>query len=157
MTKSKSISSKKNNDLVLSSTEQNTLLATIYDGGIPHEVIRKNLKINLITFYRYLEKNPKFKEEFEKAQEIGIKTLVEKMLAIFSTDTTELSNGEILFLREKQNYLKWLAPRVSSLFQEKQNLNVKSDSSIKISWEDNSDNMIDVSAEDIPTPTEAND
>ena len=103
----------------------------------------------MITFYRYLDQNPKFKEEFEKAQEIGIKTLVEKMLAIFSTDTTELSNGEILFLREKQNYLKWLAPRVSSLFQEKQNLNVKSDSNIRISWEDNSDNLIDVSAEDV--------
>lgn len=150
MTKSKDISKNNNKELLnISNSEQNTLLATIYDGGIPHEVIKKNLKISLRTFYQYLEQNPKFKEEFQKAQEIGIKTLVEKMLAIFSTDTTELSNGEILFLREKQNYLKWLAPRVSSLFQEKQNVNVKSDSSIRISWEDNSDNLIDVSAEDI--------
>jgi hypothetical protein len=38
---------------------------------------------------------------------------------------------------------------VSSLFQEKQNLNVKSDSSIRISWEDNQDDLIDVSAEDV--------
>jgi len=58
-----------------------------------------------------------------------------------------------MFLKEKQSYLKWLAPRVSSLFQEKQNLNVKSDSNIKISWEDSSDNLIDVSAEEVSTPT----
>ena len=95
------------------------------------------------------DQNPKFKEKFNEAQEIGIKTLVEKMLAIFSSDVTEMSNEELLFLREKQNYLKWLAPRVSSLFQEKQNLNVKSDSSIRISWEDNQDDLIDVSAEDV--------
>ena len=104
-------------------------------------------------FYQFLDQNPKFKEKFNQAQEIGIKTLVEKMLAIFSSDVTEMSNEELLFLREKQNYLKWLAPRVSSLFQEKQNLNVKSDSSIRISWEDNQDDLIDVAAEDITSTT----
>ena len=45
--------------------------------------------------------------------------------------------------------VKWLSPRLSSMFQEKQKIDVKSDSSIRISWEDNSDNLIDVSAEDV--------
>jgi hypothetical protein len=113
MTKSKSISSKKKNEpLTLNDTEQNTILATIYDGGIPHIVIKDTLKISLMSFYKYLDLNPKFKEEFLKAQEVGIKTLVEKMLAIFQSDTTEMSNEELLFLREKQNYIKWLAPRI---------------------------------------------
>ena len=102
-----------------------------------------------MSFYKFLNQNPKFKEKFNEAQEIGIKTLVEKMLAIFSSDVTEMSNEELLFLREKQNYLKWLAPRVSSLFQEKQNLNLKSDSSIRISWEDNQSDLIDVSADTV--------
>jgi hypothetical protein len=152
MTKSKSISSKKKNELSLSATEQNTILATIYDGGIPHIVIKDTLKISLMSFYKYLDLNPKFKEEFLKAQEVGIKTLVEKMLAIFQSDTTEMSNEELLFLREKQNYIKWLAPRISSLFTEKQKIDVKSDSVVKISWEDNQDNLIDVSGDitDIP-------
>ena len=152
MTKSKSISSKKKNELTLSDTAQNTILATIYDGGIPHIVIKDTLKISLMSFYKYLDLNPKFKEEFLKAQEVGIKTLVEKMLAIFQSDTTEMSNEELLFLREKQNYIKWLAPRISSLFTEKQKIDVKSDSVVKISWEDNQDNLIDVSGDitDIP-------
>ena len=143
---------KKNLPINLSDIEQNTILATIYDGGIPHIVVKDTLKISLMSFYKYLDQNPKFKEQFLKAQEIGIKTLVEKMLAIFQSDTTEMSNEELLFLREKQNYIKWLAPRVSSLFTEKQKIDVKSDSVVRISWEDNQSDMIDVSGDitDIP-------
>ena len=154
MTKSKDISkTKKNLPINLSDTEQNTILATIYDGGIPHIVVKDTLKISLMSFYKYLDQNPKFKEQFLKAQEIGIKTLVEKMLAIFQSDTTEMSNEELLFLREKQNYIKWLAPRVSSLFTEKQKIDVKSDSVVRISWQDNQDDLIDVSEDitDIPS------
>jgi len=151
--KSKDISkTKKNLPISLSDTEQDILLDTIYAGGIPHIVVKDTLKISLMSFYKYLDQNPKFKEQFLKAQEIGIKTLVEKMLAIFQSDTTEMSNEELLFLREKQNYIKWLAPRVSSLFTEKQKIDVKSDSVVRISWEDNQSDMIDVSGDitDIP-------
>ena len=149
--KSKDISRTKNKSLTLSDTEQNTILAATIDGELSIDVAR-NLRISLMTFYKYLEQNPKFKAEYEKAQEIGIKTLVEKMLAIFQSDTTEMSNEELLFLREKQNYIKWLAPRVSSLFTEKQKIDVKSDSVVRISWEDNQSDLIDVSGDitDIP-------
>ena len=150
MTKSKDISkTKKNLPISLSDTEQDILLDTIYAGGIPHIVVKDTLKISLMSFYKYLDQNPKFKEQFLKAQEIGIKTLVEKMLAIFQSDTTEMSNEELLFLREKQNYIKWLAPRVSSLFTEKQKIDVKSDSVVRISWEDNQSDMIDVSGDNV--------
>ena len=105
-----------------------------------------------MTFYRYLEKNPKFKDEFLKAQEVGIKTLVEKLLAIFASDTTELTNQELLFLREKQNYVKWLAPRLSSLFIERTKQEVKQDTTLRVQWEDTPD-LIDVAAEDVPSTT----
>jgi hypothetical protein len=155
MTKSKDISkTKKNLPINLSDTEQDTILDTIYAGGIPHIVIKDTLKISLMSFYKYLDQNPKFKEQFLKAQEIGIKTLVEKMLAIFQSDTTEMSNEELLFLREKQNYIKWLAPRVSSLFTEKQKIDVKSDSVVRISWEDNQSDMIDVSEDIVDVDTQ---
>ena len=151
MTKSKSISSKKKNELSLNDTAQNIILGHLVDGTTAYEVA-KDRQISLKTLYDYLDKNPKFKDKFNKAQEVGIKTLVEKMLAIFQSDTTEMSNEELLFLREKQNYIKWLAPRISSLFTEKQKIDVKSDSVVKISWEDNQDNLIDVSGDitDIP-------
>jgi len=158
MTKSKDISkTKKNLPINLSDTEQDTILDTIYAGGIPHIVVKDTLKISLMSFYKYLDQNPKFKEQFLKAQEIGIKTLVEKMLAIFQSDTTEMSNEELLFLREKQNYIKWLAPRVSSLFTEKQKIDVKSDSVVRISWEDNQSDMIDVSADTVSDTSDSKD
>jgi len=151
MKKSNSISKVKKNDLTLSDIEQNTILGTIYDGGLAIDVA-KDLKISLRTFYKYLETNPKFKAEFNKAQEVGIKTLVEKMLQIFDTGQMDLSPNELLFIREKKDFLKWLAPRVSSLFQEKQKIDVKSDSVVKISWESEPD-LIDVNAENISAPT----
>ena len=149
MSKSKSISSKKKNDLVLSDTEQNTILEILHDGVTAYE-LAKEKQIKLKTLYNYLDRNPKFKEEFNKAQEIGIKTLVEKMCVIFNTETTGLDNNDLLFVREKKDWLKWIAPRISSLFQEKQKIDVKSDSSIRISWEEPSSDLIDVSdAQDI--------
>ena len=155
MKKSNSISKAKNKNLTLSDIEQSTILGTIYDGGLAIDVA-KDLKISLRTFYKYLETNPKFKAEFNKAQEVGIKTLVEKMLQIFDTGQMDLSPNELLFIREKKDFLKWLAPRVSSLFQEKQKIDVKSDSVVKISWESEPD-LIDVStAETIPTPPKDN-
>ena len=151
MSKSKSISSKKRQDLVLSDTEQNTILETIYDGGLSIEVAR-DLKISLMSLQKYLERNPKFQAEFNKAQEVGIKTLVEKMLQIFNSENMDLSPNELLFLRERKDFLKFLAPRLSSIFQEKQKLDVRSDSKIQISWED-SPELIDVNAENISAPT----
>ena len=151
MKKSNSISKVKNKSLALSDTEQNTILGTIYDGGLALDVA-KELGISLMTFYKYLETNPKFKAEFNKAQEVGIKTLVEQMLQIFDTGQMDLEPNELLFIREKKDFLKWLAPRVSSLFTEKQKLDIKSDSVVKISWESEPE-LIDVStAETVPTP-----
>jgi hypothetical protein len=155
MSKSKSISSKKRQDLILSDTEQNTILETIYDGGLSIEVAR-DLKISLMSLQKYLERNPKFQAEFNKAQEVGIKTLVEKMLQIFNSENMDLSPNELLFLRERKDFLKFLAPRLSSIFQEKQKLDVRSDSKIQISWEEPSE-LIDVStAETVPTPPKDN-
>ena len=137
---------------MLSDIEQNTILEDIYNGKTTNIVIKDTLKTSLKTFYNYLETNPKFKAEFNKAQEIGIKTLVEKMLEIFDTEHMDLSPNELLFIREKKDWLKFLAPRLSSLFTERQKIDVKSDSVVKISWESEPE-LIDVStAETVPTP-----
>ena len=66
------------------------------------------------------------------------------MLEIFDTEHMDLSPNELLFIREKKDWLKFLAPRLSSLFTERQKIDVKSDSVVKISWESEPD-LIDVS------------
>ena len=148
MTKSNSISKVKQQKLVLSDTEQNTILDDIYNGKITSLVIKDTLKTTLRTFYNYLETNPKFKDEFNKAQEIGMKTLVEQMLEIFNSEHMDLEPNELLFVREKKDFLKWLAPKMSSIFQDKQKLDIKSDSVVRVSWESEPD-LIDVNVSDI--------
>ena len=153
MKKSKSILPKNKNELLtLTDTEQNTILDTTINGGLSID-IAKELQISLMTFYKYLEQNPSFKSEYEKAQEIGIRTLVEKMLKIFDTDPSNIEPNELLFIREKKDWLKWLAPRISSLFQEKQKIDVKTDSNIKISWSSNDEDLIDVTEDIIDIPS----
>jgi len=153
MKKSKSISPKNKNELLsLTDTEQSIIIGTTIDGGLSID-IAKDLQISLMTFYKYLEQNPKFKSEYEKAQEIGIRTLVEKMLKIFDTDPSNIEANELLFIREKKDWLKWLAPRISSLFQEKQKIDVKTDSNIKISWSSNDEDLIDVTEDIIDIPS----
>ena len=148
--KLRDMSKTKKKGLTLSDTAQNTILEATINGELSIDVAR-NLQISLMTFYKYLEQNPKFKAEYEKAQEIGVKTLVEKMLKIFDTDPGSIEPNELLFLREKKDFLKWLSPRLSSMFQEKQKLDVKQDTTLNIKWESEPD-MIDVSGDitDIP-------
>ena len=148
--KSKPISKTKNKSLSLSDTELNTIIDRIYDGETMFE-LAKDLQIKLTTLYKYLDQNPKTKERFELAQERGIKTLVEKMLVLFNNDNPDVDPNMLVFIRERANYLKWLAPRVSSLFTEKQKIDVKQDTTLNIKWESEPD-MIDVSGDitDIP-------
>ena len=145
MTKSKAISKTKSKELTLSDTELNTIIDRIHDGETMFE-LAKDLQIKLTTLYKYLDQNPKTKERFELAQERGIKTLVEKMLVLFNNDNPDVDPNMLVFIRERANYLKWLAPRVSSLFTEKQKIDVKQDTTLNIKWESEPD-LIDVSGD----------
>ena len=151
MKKSNSISSVSKNDLKLTDIEQSSILDTLHDGVTAYEISREK-QISLRTLYNYLDQNPKFKDQFLKAQERGIKTLVEKMCVIFNTETTGLDNNELLFVREKKDWLKWIAPRLSSLFVEKTKQEVKQDTTLRVTWEDTPD-LIDVNAENISAST----
>ena len=148
MKKSNSISTKKNNEpIALSDIEQNTILDQLHNGVVAYE-IAKQKQIKLKTLYDYLDKNPKFKEQFNKAQERGIKTLVEKMCVIFDRDNVSLDNNELLFIREKKDWLKFIAPRLSSLFVEKTKSEVKQDTQLRVMWSDTPD-LLDLNAEEI--------
>jgi hypothetical protein len=148
MKKSESILPKKGKELLtLSDTEQNTILDQLHNGEVAYE-IAKQKRISLMTLYNYLDQNPKFKDQFNKAQERGIKTLVEKMCVIFDRDTVSLDNNELLFIREKKDWLKFIAPRLSSLFVEKTRSEVKQDTQLRVMWQDNHD-LVDLNAEEI--------
>jgi hypothetical protein len=91
-------------------------------------------------------------ERIIEARKNGVQTLIDKLLQVFQYQEIENPN-QILWIREKTKFITFLANKLTDLYSDNKIQNVKTDQSIKISWEDNSDNLIDVEAEDIPTST----
>lgn len=54
---------------------------------------------------------------------------------LFENKPQDLEPADLLFLREKKDFLKWLAPKVSSFFVEKQHVKTENDTNITISFE----------------------
>ena len=150
-----------NNDLPLIKTsDQNFIIENLILGRTSIE-IAKDLDIPLTKFYKILNQDQKFKEEFSKAQEIGMRTLIEKMLMLFENKPQDLEPADLLFLREKKDFLKWLAPKVSSFFVEKQHIKTDNDTKISISFESGFDkgDTIELSPDDFeftPPDSEVN-
>tara|TARA_B110000444_G_C18769327_1_gene561674 strand:- start:677 stop:1006 length:330 start_codon:yes stop_codon:yes gene_type:complete len=105
-----------------------------------------------MKFYAYLKKNPELEIRITEARKYGVQTLIDKLLQVFQYQEIEDPNA-ILWIREKTKFITFLANKLTDLYSDNKVQNVKTDQSIKISWEDNQDDLIDVTAEDIPTAT----
>ena len=103
-----------------------------------------------MKFYAYLKKNPEL--EITEARKYGVQTLIDKLLQVFKYQEIEDPNA-ILWIREKTKFITFLANKLTDLYSDNKVQQVKTDQSIKISWEDNQEDLIDVTAEDIPTAT----
>ena len=105
-----------------------------------------------MRFYKFLKKNPELEIRITEARKYGVQTLIDKLLQVFKYQEIEDPNA-ILWIREKTKFITFLANKLTDLYSDNKVQNVKTDQSIKISWEDNQDDLIDVTAEDIPTAT----
>ena len=104
-----------------------------------------------MKFYHFLKKNPKLESRVIEARKLGVQTLIDKMLQIFQHQEVENPN-QILWIREKTKFIQYLAGHLTDLYSNNKVQNIKSDTSLKVSWQD-SPELIDVStAETIPTP-----
>jgi hypothetical protein len=100
-----------------------------------------------------LRKNPELETRIVEARKLGVQTLIDKLLQVFNYQQIESPN-EILWIREKAKFVQWVAGKITDLYSDNKVQKVDQKTEMKISWEDNSDDLIDVSAEEIPTPTE---
>ena len=105
-----------------------------------------------MKFYAYLKKNPELEIRITEARKYGVQTLIDKLLQVFKYQEIEDPNA-ILWIREKTKFITFLANKLTDLYSDNKVQQVKTDQSIKISWEDNQDDLIDVTAEDVPTAT----
>ena len=60
-------------------------------------------------------------------------------------------------MREKVRFITFLANKLTDLYSDNKVQNIKSDSKISISWEDNQSDMIDVSEDIVDIPSDNKD
>ena len=112
-----------------------------------------------MKFYAWLKKNPEQEAKIVEARKLGVQTLIDKLLQVFSYQEVESPN-EILWIREKAKFVQWVAGKVTDLYSDNKTIKQDIDTKMSISWEDNTTDLIDVSAENITseevpsTPTE---
>ena len=109
-----------------------------------------------MKFYHFLKKNPELNERITEARKNGVQTLIDKLLQVFQYQEVENPN-QILWIREKTKFITFLANKLTDLYSDNKVQNVKTDQSIKISWEDNQSDMIDVSEDIVDIPPDNKD
>ena len=109
-----------------------------------------------MKFYAYLKKNPELEIKITEARKYGVQTLIDKLLQVFKYQEIEDPNA-ILWIREKTKFITFLANKLTDLYSDNKIQNVKTDQSIKISWEDNQSDMIDVSEDIVDIPSDNKD
>jgi hypothetical protein len=158
MNNSKNITTAKSKSELITTNQADIICEKLTRGLTLTEILEeKQYEFSLMKFYAYLKKNPELNERVTEARKNGVQTLIDKLLQIFQYQEVENPN-QILWIREKTKFITFLANKLTDLYSDNKVQNVKTDQSIKISWEDNQTDMIDVS-EDITdiTPSDNKD
>ena len=154
MSKSKNTITTKPNQELLTKESLSIIEEKLVNGMTLSEIIQdKQYPFSLIKFYAYLRKNPELETRILEARKLGVQTLIDKLLQVFNYQEVESPN-EILWIREKAKFVQWVAGKITDLYSDNKTIKQDIDTKMSISWEDNSDNMIDVSEDvtDITPP-----
>ena len=154
MNSSKNITSKKLDPPLITTDQVNIICDQLANGKTLTEILenQKAYPFSLMKFYAYLKKNPEIEIKITEARKYGVQTLIDKLLQVFKYQEVENPNA-ILWIREKTKFITFLANKLTDLYSDNKPIKQNIDQKMTISWEDNTDNLIDVSAEEItPTP-----
>ena len=153
MNNSKNTIMKKSNQELISEESLSTIEEKLVRGMTLTEILEdKQYPFSLMKFYHYLKKNPELEKRILDARKLGVQTLIDKLMQVFSYQEIESPN-EILFIREKTKFIQWVAGKLTDLYSDNKTIKQDIDTKMSISWEEPND-LIDVSAEDVPAPTE---
>ena len=154
MSNSKNTITPKQNQELIDEKNLYTIEEKLVNGMTLTEILNdKQYPFSLMKFYAYLRKNPELETRILEARKLGVQTLIDKLLQVFNYQEVESPN-EILWIREKAKFVQWVAGKITDLYSDNKTIKQDIDTKMSISWEDNSDNMIDVSEDvtDITPP-----
>ena len=157
MTNSKNTITPKSKLELITTNQADTICEKLTKGLTLTEILEeKQYQFSLMKFYHFLKKNPEMNERITEARKNGVQTLIDKLLQVFQYQEIENPN-QILWIREKTKFITFLANKLTDLYSDNKVQNVKTDQSIKISWEDNQSDMIDVSEDIVDIPSDNKD
>jgi hypothetical protein len=157
MTNSKNTITTKSKSELITTSQADTICEKLTRGLTLTEILEeKQYQFSLMKFYHFLKKNPELNERITEARKNGVQTLIDKLLQVFQYQEIENPN-QILWIREKTKFITFLANKLTDLYSDNKVQNVKTDQSIKISWEDNQSDMIDVSEDIVDIPSDNKD
>jgi hypothetical protein len=157
MTNSKNITTPKSKSELITTSQADIICEKLTRGLTLTEILEeKQYEFSLMKFYAHLKKNPELNERITEARKNGVQTLIDKLLQIFQYQEVENPN-QILWIREKTKFITFLANKLTDLYSDNKVQQVKTDQSIKISWEDNQSDMIDVSEDIVDIPSDNKD
>jgi hypothetical protein len=149
MTNSKNTITPKQNQELISEKSLSTIQERLINGETLSEILKDNqFQCSLMKFYHYLKKNPEIENKILEARKLGVQTLIDKLLQIFSYQEVESPN-EILWIREKAKFVQWVAGKITDLYSDNKTIKQDIDTKMTISWSDEGSDLIDVSAEDV--------
>jgi|TARA_Y100000015_G_scaffold29252_1_gene28593 hypothetical protein len=157
MSNSKNITTPKSKSELITTSQADIICEKLTRGLTLTEILEeKQYEFSLMKFYAHLKKNPELNERITEARKNGVQTLIDKLLQIFQYQEVENPN-QILWIREKTKFITFLANKLTDLYSDNKVQQVKTDQSIKISWEDNQSDMIDVSEDIVDIPSDNKD
>jgi len=157
MTNSKNTITTKSKLELITTSQADTICEKLTRGLTLTEILEeKQYQFSLMKFYHFLKKNPELNERITEARKNGVQTLIDKLLQVFQYQEIENPN-QILWIREKTKFITFLANKLTDLYSDNKVQNVKTDSKISISWEDNQSDMIDVSEDIVDIPSDNKD
>ena len=154
MSKSKNTITPKQSQELITKESLSIIEEKLVRGMTLSEILEdKQYQFSLAKFYNYLKKNPELETRILEARKLGVQTLIDKLLQVFNYQEVESPN-EILWIREKAKFVQWVAGKITDLYSDNKTIKQDIDTKMSISWEDNSDNLIDVSEDvtDITPP-----
>ena len=153
MNKSKNTITPKPNQELITEKNLSTIEEKLVNGMTLTEILNdKQYPFSLMKFYGYLRKNPELEARILEARKLGIQTLIDKLMQVFSYQEVESPN-EVLWVREKTRFIQWVAGKISDLYSDNKPIKQNIDQKMTISWENTEDDLIDVSEDitDIPS------
>ena len=154
MNKSKNTITPKQNQELITEKNLSIIEEKLIDGMTLSEIINdKQYPFSLMKFYHYLKRNPELEKRILEARKLGIQTLIDKLLQVFSYQEIESPN-EILWIREKAKFVQWVAGKITDLYSDNKTIKQDIDTKMSISWEDNSNDLIDVSEDIVDIPSD---